>query len=196
VFGTSGSGKTCFINFLHEYAQTTAPPSLIIGDGNHSTTQFSTLYDLEMLPIRFPYSDEGSPGFQEPLFEEAFDNDYNLDPTPLPVPGAKPLRLQVADTPGLDDSEGKDEEHIIGILKMILRLRKVVGVIFVVNSTTPFSGSFLSFLKYYRNLIPQVSQQYFIVHTRFGYQEVIKFFLSSWVFLIFISTSVAPKSSR
>lgn len=51
-------------------------------------------------------------------------------------------RAIIIDTPGLNDSEGRDEQHIVAIIDAMKKLEYVTAIIFVVNSADPrFSKS-------------------------------------------------------
>jgi len=144
-----------------------------LGTGNLSATTVSSIYDIEIIPRRIPYKKETTQGFTEPDFKDALEDDVEIAETPIPIPGARPIQLRVVDTPGLDDSKaGKDDDHIIDILRTAERVDSITGVVFVVNSTNPFTQSFMGFLKYYRELLPKLSEKFFLVHSNFGYKQV------------------------
>jgi hypothetical protein len=51
-------------------------------------------------------------------------------------------RAIIIDTPGLNDSEGKDEQHIVTIIEAMRKMEYVTAIVLVVNSTDPrFSKS-------------------------------------------------------
>jgi hypothetical protein len=181
VVGTTQSGKSAFLRYVHKYQAkfvepVQIPSALEVGTGDISVTQNVTTYPLTLTPILYQLTEESKHYFLDnetdiqSLIKPIVMNSIKLKETPEEV-SSQPLNVEFIDTPGLDEREDKDEEHIINILLSLQKVGEITAVCFVVNSNAPFSDSFIRFFKYYREMIPELSHSLIVVHSRWGLKE-------------------------
>lgn len=174
VVGTLQHGKSSFLRFLHEYAGVDPPPSLLVGDGNSACTTVPTTYDLSVTPMA--YHVKGEDRHTAPLTVRTSEDvvrmvdTTNLSRKPKPV-AKQEIRLCILDTPGLNEADEKDEDHILNILAALQRMDSITAVVFVVNATAPFSADFLRFFNYYREMVPELSSRFIVVHSHWGLRQ-------------------------
>ena len=161
LVGTIQSGKSSFIKFLHDYARVSAPADLLIGNGNKPCTVEVRSYSLSLHRTSFK-SAEGSNTWQELMKAGKPVERFTSKET---------ISVRVIDTPGLDDAEAEDESQILRLLRTLDKLPYITTVVFVVNSTVPFSRSVISYFKYYQQMVPQLRHDFVILHTRYGAKE-------------------------
>lgn len=188
IVGTTQSGKSTFLRLVHEYAGATIPDDLKIGDGNVSCTTHPKIYDitttLKLYKV-FNKSERGKLKAQHNEMESVENSaalnkagvtandyqnyidsqEYDVSTEPINISNDQ-LQFHIIDTPGLDEDNDKDEDHILNILDMFEKEREITAVIFIVNYTVPFSAGFIRFFRYYRYMVPGLSNKFLIVHSR------------------------------
>jgi len=77
------------------------------------------------------------------------------------------ISLQLMDTPGLDDSFGRDDEHIENILHEMGKpeVGSILAFIFIAKSGSPFSNSFLKSVQRYWEQFPLFRHNWIFLHT-------------------------------
>jgi len=170
VVGMSQSGKSSLLRFLHEYVGVPIPSSLVIGTGDISTTKVSTVYKFtNVVPVNFMFKNNMIPNS---ILDAFNDNNYSINTNSnTHIVKSNTFNLDVLDTPGLDDTNIDDEQHIIDMLNNIGDMGELTTIIFIVNSRTPYSASFIKYFKYYTEMLSQLSSKFIVVHSHFGIDE-------------------------
>jgi GTPase SAR1 family protein len=182
VVGTTQSGKSSFISYAHKYEnhfanKTEELTSLKVGTGDVSITSQVTTYPMTIQPIHYSIQEESKQYFLSN--ETSVDNIIQLvrqekmclRDSPEPIAETEPMRIEFIDTPGLDESKEQDEQHILDIIEVIQAFQEITAVCFVVSANQPLSSSFLQFFKYYRTMVPELGNNLFVVHTKWGLRE-------------------------
>ncbi|KAK3329985.1 hypothetical protein B0H66DRAFT_42662 [Apodospora peruviana] len=186
VIGPSQNGKTTFINRLISMAANENVEMGREGDKNGKCTVAVTEYDLEVPTSDYTLVDKGTrQDFEVP--DIAMDEEKLLNGNRwkkmtsqkyhvrLRNPDAPYLRLHLIDTPGLDDSEGKDYENMEDVLGTLNRLsqadeawkRQLNAIVLVYNANNAFCSSFQSIIRHYHQCMPNLFGTMAVVNTHF-----------------------------
>lgn len=81
--------------------------------------------------------------------------------------GLCPLQLRCLDTPGLDDSFGRDDEHMENILSAMgaPEVGNIIAFVFLAKSGQPFSDRFLKTVQRYWDQFPSFRHNWIFLHT-------------------------------
>lgn len=185
VIGPSQNGKSTFVNRLINLS-VRPPPHAKEGDGNFKCTSACTVYDLELPLTDYKLiSIENGRDYDVPSIEEEekilagawwkkqtkakFAIKQRHHHSPL-------VRLRLIDTPGLDDSEGKDYENMKDVLEILNTMakspvkeeRSINALALVYNANSPFSYSFQKTLKDYERSMPNLFGGLAVINTNFS----------------------------
>jgi GTPase SAR1 family protein len=185
VIGPSQNGKTTFINRIIQLAVNEVPFGKE-GDGNFKCTTKCGIYDLA-IPLTDYFLRDKATGKEydvpditdeEEILKDAWWRKqtalkYGIEPC---RPNAPTVSIRLIDTPGLDDSEGKDFENMSDVLETLNQLakspmrweRRIHAVVLVYNSQSPFSYSFQSIIKDYHRCMPNLFGGLSVVNTNFS----------------------------
>jgi GTPase SAR1 family protein len=185
IIGPSQNGKSTFINRIVSLAKNSVQTAAE-GDGNFKCTADCKIYDLEV-----PFTDyklvhaQDDTDYEVPSLddEETFltgawwrkqtRSKYKVVPK---QPDGLCFRLRLIDTPGLDDSEGKDYENMGDVLGMLNKMsqkpvrweREINAVVLVYNANSAFSFSFQKTLRNYQRCMPNLFGGLAVINTNFS----------------------------
>ncbi|KAK6510885.1 hypothetical protein TWF506_009976 [Arthrobotrys conoides] len=172
IVGETQQGKSTLVKHIHTYAGL-PDPDIKIGSGNVSCTRVSQYYELS-LDLR-SYHLEDPTGNKIEITKDnyrklcTYDNGdarVVLTPPESGIP-SRTVRFNILDTPGLDDSNGKDMDIMAGILAKAGELSHIHAIVYVRNSSTNFGESFKSFFGYLQRSMPSLARGLVIVHSSF-----------------------------
>ena len=158
IIGSIQSGKSSFIGLLHDYFNLVSPSQLVIGNGSVACSTDVTNYPIDGLLTK--------PKFILPKNEEEL---YELTDVDYQQTG-ETIKLNLIDTPGLDDGSIVDEQTLQKILSTINSLPSITAVIFVKSRVSPISNSFKKCIHKYLTILYQVPHKIF-VHTKYHYND-------------------------
>jgi hypothetical protein len=167
IVGETQQGKSRLIKKISDYAGI-YDLNIGIGDGNQSETKTVKAYTISVAPQDYQLVDpEG-----HPIAEQNYGNLCALgrnDAKVVPVntQGGDKTTFNFIDTPGLNDSHGDDlinMAHIVGKCSEISHLN---ALIYVRSIDGPLSKSFHQFFDYLRRCLPNFSNGFIILHTRY-----------------------------
>jgi GTPase SAR1 family protein len=185
VIGPSQNGKSTFVNRLVNLA-TTEVSYAKEGDGNFKCTETCTVYDLEVPLTDYKLvsvqdgMDYNVPDLKEEVkflggawWKKQTKTKYAIRPR---QPHGPCIRLRLIDTPGLDDSEGKDYENlkeVLGTLNTMAKSpvkweREIRAVALVYNANNAFSYSFQNTIKDYQRCMPNLFGGLSVINTNFS----------------------------
>eukprot|EP01103_Thecamoeba_quadrilineata_P000045 TRINITY_DN1002_c0_g1_i3.p1 TRINITY_DN1002_c0_g1~~TRINITY_DN1002_c0_g1_i3.p1 ORF type:complete len:787 (-),score=163.05 TRINITY_DN1002_c0_g1_i3:145-2304(-) len=84
------------------------------------------------------------------------------------------LELDLIDTPGLDDSSGEDEQHLINILKHAQGARNITAIVFIIKKSVPYGENLIAKINLYRRVLPELANRFYVIHSDFSLQSVFK----------------------
>ncbi|KAF5242173.1 hypothetical protein FANTH_8805 [Fusarium anthophilum] len=185
IIGPSQNGKTTFINRLKRLAINQVPFGEE-GNGDFKCTTKCIFDDLDIPLTDFFLRDKVTgksydvPDItdEEKILKDAWwrkqtANKYAIEPC---RPNAPTIRVRLIDTPGLDDSDGKDFENMSDVLRTLNELakspqeweRKIHAVVLVYNAQSSFSYSFQSVIKDYHRCMPNLFGGLSVINTNFS----------------------------
>ncbi|KAF3176085.1 hypothetical protein TWF225_008783 [Orbilia oligospora] len=172
IVGETQQGKSTLVKHIHTYAGL-PDPDIKIGSGNVSCTRFSQYYELD-INLR-SYHLEDTSGNKIEISKDnyrklcTYDNEDAKVALTAPESGIsyRTIRFNILDTPGLDDSDGKDMDIMAGILAKAGELSHIHAIVYVRNSSTNFGESFKSFFGYLQRSMPSLARGLVIVHSSF-----------------------------
>ena len=172
VVGESQEGKSTLIKQLNKYGDL-PNVDIKIGDGNMACTKTVKEYLVNVVPLEFRLVDingETITGLSYPDFCDLSASEARV--VEIEDPDATKVRFNFIDTPGLDDSEGEDISNMANIIGRISELTYLNALIYVRNVEKPFSRSFEQFFRYFQRCLPNISNVFIIVHSRFTTAKV------------------------
>jgi GTPase SAR1 family protein len=185
IIGPSQNGKTTLINRLIKLSVNKIPFGEE-GDGNFKCTTTCNFFDLE-IPLTDYFLRDITTGakYNVPNITEedkilsgawwrkqTFAR-YTVEPCDCRAPT---VRVRLIDTPGLDDSEGRDFENMSDVLATLNQLAKsstkwqtmIHAVVLVYNAESSFSYSFQSIIKDYQRCMPNLFGGLSVINTHFS----------------------------
>ncbi|KAG0032579.1 hypothetical protein BGZ81_010629 [Podila clonocystis] len=155
-----GSGNVSLTTaVLEESISTYLPEYQVFKKGDH-TQQSPVAYDSFILEDKNTYEDK-------------LNARREYQP-PVPVQGnsssSKELKFNIIDTPGLNDTEDQDEDHVSKIFSALGG--KSLDLVLVTVSRGAFTQGLQQALRSYMNLFPQLGDIVAFVHTRVNYLEL------------------------
>ena len=171
VIGPSQNGESTLINRLINLSLTHVDLAEE-GDGNFKCNQECKIYTLEVPLTDYLLIDLNTgaehevpnPHDEEHIFKEAWWKKQTRSKYAIRARQAHDPRIQlrVIDTPGLDDSEGKDFENMSNVLATLNDLsmapleweRSVHTIFLVYNANNCFSNSFQNVIENYERCMP------------------------------------------
>jgi GTPase SAR1 family protein len=184
IIGPSQNGKTTFINRMCSLALNKVEKGEE-GNRDFKCTTISKVYELD-LPLSDYIMIDKQTGqvFNPPDLSTDEDkvlkgwrrmttSKYALELRDRRGPVVK---IRLIDTPGLDDSEGKDFENMENVLEMLNHLgqsekaweREIHAIVLVYNANNAFSASFQSIVHDYYNCMPNLFGGLSVVNTNFS----------------------------
>ncbi|TGJ83242.1 hypothetical protein E0Z10_g5512 [Xylaria hypoxylon] len=185
VIGPSQNGKSTFINRVIDIAESAVSRALE-GNGNEKCTVNSQIFDLDV-PLTEYYLEDRETGkphdvprmtdeaqiLKDAWYRKQTRNRYEIKPVDGHCPS---MKLRLIDTPGLDDSEGKDFENMADILEILNKLSKspvvwetkIHAIVFIYNSENAFSHSFQGVVKDYYRCMPNLFGGLCVINTHFN----------------------------
>ena len=185
VIGPSQNGKSTFVNRLVNLA-TNEVSYAKEGDGNFKCTASCTIYDLDVpltdyklvnvqdgMDYNVPDLKEEDKFLGGAWWKKQTKAKYAIKPR---KPHGPRIRLRLIDTPGLDDSEGKDYENLKEVLGTLNTMAKspvkwekeISAVALVYNANNAFSYSFQNIIKDYQRCMPNLFGGLAVINTNFS----------------------------
>ncbi|KAF3917567.1 hypothetical protein AA313_de0202875 [Arthrobotrys entomopaga] len=178
VVGETQQGKSTLIRNLLEYAKL-PDADIKIGNGNRACTANPQDYEMD-IPLR-SYHLEDHIGNPIKVDKDSYSDliDYGEDDAKVvqdsPDDQVETLRFRFLDTPGLNDTEGRDVELMAAILGKVAEMKSVNAVIYVRKIDKHFGNSFHDFLGYFQRSMPSLAGGLIIVHSAYTTMKVEKF---------------------
>lgn len=159
VIGPTQNGKSTFINMARSLSKQSSD-AVKIGNGSESCTVDCEAKDL-LIPLTSYKLVDPSTGRDIPIpddEEELFDSLWGKKRYQVvPVgPERPPIRLRIIDTPGLDDSKGRDAEHIQKVLQAVVKEPFITAIAFICSVGNAFSAGFQDVYEYYSHCMPNL----------------------------------------
>lgn len=76
------------------------------------------------------------------------------------------LRIKALDTPGLEDSQGKDDENVLKIIDAVSKMGSLTAIVIVCRFDAPPAENWKQHVLRYWKLFPMLQAQWIVVHTR------------------------------
>ncbi|KAJ6257429.1 hypothetical protein Dda_8320 [Drechslerella dactyloides] len=178
VVGETQQGKSTLVRNLLEYAKM-PEADVKVGNGNRACTINPQDYEMEV-PLR-SYHLEDHIGNNLKVDKDSYSDliDFGEDDAKvvqdLPDDQIETVKFRFLDTPGLNDSEGRDMELMAGILGKAAEMEYVNAVIYVRKIDKHFGNSFQDFLSYFQRSMPSLAGGLIIVHSAYTTMKVEKF---------------------
>lgn len=178
VIGPTQNGKSTFINEVRSLASDPGPEAKV-GDGNFSCTKSCRMWDLDVPTTQYKLvslrtgADVDIPKDEELLFGKIWRSSSPTKCRLEPIdPSGPRIRLRLIDTPGLDDTDGRDAENIAALAECLAALAhteypKVSALLFVCDANSAFSDSFQRTYQYYQTAMPNLFGGLAILNTKF-----------------------------
>ena len=185
LIGQTQQGKSTFVNRLLSLATTSSHPreGAREGEGGSSCTTRCTIYECVLPLSEWKLVDTHTGRDIDVSLEEhkllsrrAWRKYKPGDASIVPRSNERLIRLRVIDTPGLDDSEGRDFENLCGILNLLnheseskdFATHKLTAVALVYKASGAFSNSFQQQLKTYQRCMPNLFNVLSVINTDFN----------------------------
>lgn len=183
IIGPTQNGKSTLINRIRSLADHGDTESARVGNGMISVTTRCSVYDLHVPITKYKLvdinnsTDVNIPDDEGELFEEDGIWD-NKDMVVQPIDDNAPrLHIRLIDTPGLDDSRGRDKDmqNIWTVLKFLTTISEsenpwdkyISTILFVCNANKAFSSDFQEIFKYYKQCMPNLFGSLAVINTHF-----------------------------
>ncbi|KAF9369973.1 hypothetical protein CPB97_003122 [Podila verticillata] len=167
VFGKTQAGKSTFIEFVKNYAnQQYDIDDTLLGTGFKSTTGYPIRHVVTSnLPTYSVVDKTGALMDIDTLGETSKDHEDYLDalndrkarliPAPQDPDALPPAQIKITflDTPGIEDTNGRDTEHAPKIIDEMAKLRTLNLIVVIVNCEEPPSKSHQLAFDYYSKVI-------------------------------------------
>ncbi|KAK6334774.1 hypothetical protein TWF718_010220 [Orbilia javanica] len=172
IVGETQQGKSTLVKHIHTYAGL-PDPNIEIGSGNVSCTRIPQYYEIDVKLRSYHLEDQS--GNKIEIKKEnyrklcTYDNEDAKVVLTTPESGLpyRTVRFNILDTPGLDDSDGKDMDIMAGILAKAGELSHIHAIVYVRNASTNFGESFKSFFGYLQRSMPSLARGLVIVHSSY-----------------------------
>eukprot|EP00435_Cladocopium_sp_Y103_P042837 s1312_g11.t3 len=79
--------------------------------------------------------------------------------------GKTPLSIKILDTPGLEDTNGEDDKHVLNVIEFVLEMGSLSGLVLVCKCGLPITPSWRHHVRRYWKLFPMMQDKWIIVHT-------------------------------
>ncbi|KAF3906829.1 hypothetical protein ABW21_db0200083 [Orbilia brochopaga] len=178
VIGETQQGKSTLVRNLLEYAKL-PEADIKVGNGNRACTANPQDYEM-VIPLR-SYHLEDHIGNNLKVDKDNYSDliDFGEDDAKvvqdLPDDQVQTIKFRFLDTPGLNDTEGRDMELMAGILGKAADMKYVNAVIYVRKIDKHFGNSFQDFLGYFQRSMPSLAGGLIIVHSAYTTMKVEKF---------------------
>ncbi|EPS35826.1 hypothetical protein H072_10729 [Dactylellina haptotyla CBS 200.50] len=178
VVGETQQGKSTLVRNLLEYAKL-PEADVKIGNGNRACTANPQDYEME-IPLR-SYHLQDHIGNTLKVGKGNYSDliDYGEDDATvmqdLPDNQVEIVKFRFLDTPGLNDTEGRDMELMAGILGKAAEMKYLNAIIYVRKIDKHFGNSFHEFLEYFQRSMPSLAGGLIIVHSAYTTMKVEKF---------------------
>lgn len=160
--------KSTLVQSVLSYAEA-GDEDIEIEDGNQSCTREVGRYSI-VTPIH-QYRLVDLTG--HPVLDQPWKRLYNMKAREARVERVaetqqrQPITFNFFDTPGLDDSGGRDMEIMVDILGQLAALKHVSVMIYVRAADRPFNTSFAKFFDYLRRSMPSLCNGLIILHSKY-----------------------------
>ncbi|KAF8928606.1 hypothetical protein EDD21DRAFT_349963 [Dissophora ornata] len=188
LLGKTQAGKSTFAEALRKYAdQTTDVDYSLIGNGNVSHTSDIRTHNIATyLPgyeIMETYEEYGFERTQildyNELIQTADVDDYTeaLNRRKgIQMRQGKPssramCRFNIIDTPGLDDTNNRDEMHVSKIYSKLMEVQTIHLVLFLVSGTV-MTTDLQNAIRCYGDMFPELKGVMAFVHTQINYDDL------------------------
>ncbi|KAF9947189.1 hypothetical protein BGZ70_002832 [Mortierella alpina] len=199
LLGQTQSGKTTFLEGIRRYVDPLcAVDTQAIGNGHSSTTQevYSKTVETDLAEYRL--LDMATPSTLNPMqyvFFQPQDNTAGREIDSAELFGGDALhyqrlfsrlddlrvlqkgtsdekrcRLCILDTPGLDDTDGRDVNNVAKIVEALSSSRSVHLVLIMIATTTPLTPELRSTLRTYADIFSEMKGLMAFVHTKCDYR--------------------------
>lgn len=182
LIGPTQTGKSTLINRLTSVA-VGAGGEAPTGDGMQSCTTGCKVYEVKVPMTRYKlvnrntHEDVEIPEDEQSVFDLFW---RTQEATVEPVSPRGPLlNLRLIDTPGLDDSRGRDQTNIYSVLQYLTQmsksedpsLRSISTILFVCNANKSLTRDFQDIFRYYQRCMPNLFGSLAIVNTHFSIEK-------------------------
>ncbi|KAF3933327.1 hypothetical protein ABW19_dt0202042 [Dactylella cylindrospora] len=186
IIGPSQNGKSTFINKVRGLCVETEQEAALTGDGTGSCTKVCTEYNLRFPRTKYglvdkvtrediSISEDNELEFFSKYWRKRTSRDteiYPLEESPSYI------NLRIIDTPGLDDSDGADDNNIAQVMQHLHKMGQSGGdsnyisaILFTVSTATSFSSGLQSMYKYYERCMPNLFGGVAVVNTNFSVER-------------------------
>ncbi|CAO3570339.1 unnamed protein product [Mortierella alpina] len=199
LLGQTQSGKTTFLEGIRRYVDPLCViDTKAIGNGHSSTTQgvYSKTVETDLAEYRLlDMATQSALNPMQYVFFQPQDNTAGreIDSAELfggdalhyqrlisrlddlrvlqkGTSGEKRCRLCILDTPGLDDTDGRDVNNVAKIVEVLSSSRSVHLVLIMIASTTPLTPELRGTLRTYANIFSEMKGLMAFVHTKCDYR--------------------------
>ncbi|KAF9414633.1 hypothetical protein BGZ94_000330 [Podila epigama] len=184
VLGETQSGKSTLVEFMKKYADpSVAINTKLIGTGFLSHTEKPSTYKIHTNLPEYHVADS-TPKAKEPRvnygeflsledpydFEDELNRRRNL--TLVKGESSYPeMTFNIIDTPGLNATEGDDEQHVQKIFNALIDA-KTIHLLIITISSGPFTQGLQDAIKCYVDMFPDFNGIIAFVHTHFNYNNL------------------------
>lgn len=183
VMGPTTAGKTHLLKTIHFlFNNGTVPSSLLVGHGNTSTTAEVATYPLKVSTIHCQ-TVRTKDIMSSILTRNVHNNrqqivkifcggvknsrDFYLDEYfAKPKYGKKQFDFNFMDSPGCQDSFGRDEQHMMKLALALAKQSHISAIIFVIGGGMPYDKGFQTSFNYYWNWLKEYHGNFIVVHTK------------------------------
>ncbi|KAK3820270.1 MAG: hypothetical protein J3Q66DRAFT_439288 [Benniella sp.] len=172
LLGPSQSGKSSFLEHVKQYADPSYAINMTnIGSGNLSHTEVVHCEVVTTtLPIYKLFEDDG---FEfntrsikdERSFKRFLGRDDDLKLRPVEIPGSPKVQFRIFDTPGLNDTNGKDMKNIANTFSALSEVGHLNLIIIMDSHNVPLIPSLKDAFKTYFDLFEDLKGLITVVHT-------------------------------
>ena len=79
--------------------------------------------------------------------------------------GTEPVSIKMLDTPGLEDTKGEDDEHVMKVMEAVLDIGSLSAIVVVCKCGLPITPTWQKHIRRYWKLFPMMQSQWIVVHT-------------------------------
>ncbi|KAG0000137.1 hypothetical protein BGZ80_005664 [Entomortierella chlamydospora] len=192
LFGETQSGKSTFVEAIKRYANRSYEVNYdLIGNGIESHTTRAQVAEIDTeLPMyevyntidgsTVEYADYVAQHSNLDEYQEAINQRKDLDirkrrntllDNSIGSRAIVTKRFNIYDTPGLNDSNLKDEDHVAELFRL-LRHENTIDMVLLMVAPGPFHPSLVAAIKFYVSMFPEFGSIFAFVHTHTKYESL------------------------
>ncbi|KAF9379132.1 hypothetical protein CPB97_009149 [Podila verticillata] len=187
VLGKTQSGKSRLVQHIMNYVDPNHPIDMsLLGHGNVSKTDITQTFVVSSnLPAYEVYRRDSGEVINLEGLPDRYDNDEYHD---ILFSREKEVGLRIApndestvyenvefqflDTPGLNDTNGRDSSHTANIISEMISTRSFSLIIIIVSFENPLTMEQRLALEYYANVFQGLHTRIMFLHTHVDYAEI------------------------